>query len=294
MTTKIILTLALIIFVIGAVLAFSKLEHVMPKHLTRSTTTTVQEAPAVTAARESLLDTVTPNIANAQWSATQATTENTAVGNLSGHQRTTTITSPTASLTSPENVSQLTSLGFSVDNNIAADGPGSSQWGYQRQVNGQTQYLLYSYNTTPSNNAPNQPLSFDCPCQMTVTVFLSDPSASAQASPSPAAGGSGSTTLANPASVNCTQKGGTLSIQSLGNGSQYGLCEFEDNMACEEWAMYRGDCPVGGVKTTGFDNTAQMYCAWLGGQTLAVQNAQCTLPSGKVCPVSSLYQGTCS
>lgn len=105
---------------------------------------------------------------------------------------------------------------------------------------------------------------------------------------------SGSTSLANPASVNCTQKGGTLSIESLTNGAQYGLCHFSDDQACEEWALYYGNCPVGGVKTIGFTNKAQDYCAWLGGQTLAIKDAQCNLPNGKVCLDNDLYSGQCS
>ncbi len=102
-----------------------------------------------------------------------------------------------------------------------------------------------------------------------------------------------STGLANPASVNCAKVGGQTEIVNGPNG-QYGLCNFEDNMSCEEWALFRGDCPVGGVKTTGFDTKAQMYCAWVGGQTLAVPDAQCTLPNGKVCPDEALYNGECS
>lgn len=105
--------------------------------------------------------------------------------------------------------------------------------------------------------------------------------------PTPAA------TLANPASVNCEKKGGTTVIKTNGGGGQYGLCQFPDNMACEEWAMMRGDCPVGGIKTTGYDNIQQMYCAWAGGQTYAVENATCTLPGGKVCSDDSYYNGTC-
>jgi putative hemolysin len=102
------------------------------------------------------------------------------------------------------------------------------------------------------------------------------------------------TTLANPASVNCSKVGGTLLIKKLPNGNEYGLCDFGDNMQCEEWALFRGDCPVGGVKTTGFDSIDQKYCAWLGGKTFAVKNATCTLPNGKICDDSKLYNGTCN
>lgn len=104
---------------------------------------------------------------------------------------------------------------------------------------------------------------------------------------------SSKTQLANPASVNCEKQGGTLVMKKNGAGGEYGLCVFEDNMACEEWALFRGECPVGGVKTTGYDNVEQMYCAWLGGKTLAVENATCTLPSGKTCGTEAVFNGLC-
>ncbi len=99
--------------------------------------------------------------------------------------------------------------------------------------------------------------------------------------------------IANPASVNCQQKGGQLSIANKPDGSQYGLCYFLDNFACEEWAMFRGDCPVGGVKTTGYVTDAQKFCVWSGGQTSAVPNAVCTFKDGSTCSDSAFYAGTC-
>jgi len=99
--------------------------------------------------------------------------------------------------------------------------------------------------------------------------------------------------IANPASVNCQKVGGNLVIKTGPNGGQYGLCYFEDNRACEEWALLRGDCPVGGVKTTGFDTDAQSYCAWSGGKTLAVPNAVCTFTDGSTCLDDAFYNGTC-
>lgn len=99
--------------------------------------------------------------------------------------------------------------------------------------------------------------------------------------------------LANPASENCAKVGGTLKINKRGDGGEYGLCEFEDNMACEEWALFRGECPVGGVKTTGYDTVEQNYCAWSGGKTEADPNATCTLPNGNVCSDNDYYNGSC-
>jgi len=100
--------------------------------------------------------------------------------------------------------------------------------------------------------------------------------------------------LANPASVNCTKVGGNLVIQKRGDGGEYGLCYFEDNRACEEWALFRADCPVGGVKTTGFDTIDQKYCAWSGGQTFAVPNSVCTFKDGKKCFTLDFYNGKCN
>jgi len=116
------------------------------------------------------------------------------------------------------------------------------------------------------------------------------PSSQPETTVTPAANGS---TLANPASVNCGKQGGTTVIKKNGTGGEYGLCEFEDNMACEEWALLRGECPEGGRKTTGYDTIQQMYCAWLGGKTLAAPDAQCALPSNKTCSADAVYNGNC-
>lgn len=101
------------------------------------------------------------------------------------------------------------------------------------------------------------------------------------------------TQLANPASANCIKLGGTLSIQTRGDGGQYGVCEFGSGYACEEWALFRGDCPKTGIKTTGFDTPAQSYCALIGGRTLAVPDATCTFKDGSVCSDEALFNGLC-
>ncbi|MFA5124478.1 MAG: DUF333 domain-containing protein [Patescibacteria group bacterium] len=55
----------------------------------------------------------------------------------------------------------------------------------------------------------------------------------------------GNTGLANPASVNCQEKGGTLEIITDLEGNQSGLCKFPDDTQCEEWAFFRGECRPG-------------------------------------------------
>ena len=99
--------------------------------------------------------------------------------------------------------------------------------------------------------------------------------------------------MANPASLNCIKLGGNLVMNKSGNGGEYGLCYFEDNMACEEWALFRGECPIGGVKTTGFNTIDQKYCAWAGGKTTAVSKSICTFKDGSKCFTIDFYNGKC-
>lgn len=50
--------------------------------------------------------------------------------------------------------------------------------------------------------------------------------------------------IANPASTNCINLGGTLEIVEGANG-QYGLCHMNDGRVCEEWSLFRdGSCVV--------------------------------------------------
>jgi putative hemolysin len=109
------------------------------------------------------------------------------------------------------------------------------------------------------------------------------------------------TAIANPASVNCIKKGGILSIQKRGDGGEYGICIFEDNRQCEEWALFRGECPVGGRKITGYVTPAARYCAITGGSYKATDQSNtdkergtCTFNNGKSCDVWDYYSGRCS
>ncbi len=106
--------------------------------------------------------------------------------------------------------------------------------------------------------------------------------------------------MANPASVNCEKQGGKVQIEERADGGQYGVCYFEDNRQCEEWALLRGQCPVGGVKVTGYTTPAATYCAITGGTYTATGNSgqpneagTCALPGGTQCDVWSYYQGAC-
>lgn len=49
------------------------------------------------------------------------------------------------------------------------------------------------------------------------------------------------TQLANPASTNCVNKGGSLRIVDTAEG-QIGMCTLPSGKECEEWAYFREEC----------------------------------------------------
>lgn len=107
--------------------------------------------------------------------------------------------------------------------------------------------------------------------------------------------------MANPASVNCAEQGGRLVVEARGDGGQFGVCIFDDNRQCEEWALLRGNCPVGGLKVTGYITDAARYCAITGGEYTITskggaedEQGTCTFPDGSQCDVWSYYNGQCS
>jgi len=107
--------------------------------------------------------------------------------------------------------------------------------------------------------------------------------------------------IANPASTHCADVGGRLAVEKTPRGAEYGVCMFEDNRQCEEWALLRDECPAGGRKITGYATAAARYCAITGGRyeisaNSGAQDEQgtCTLPSGKVCAADAYLNGECT
>lgn len=100
--------------------------------------------------------------------------------------------------------------------------------------------------------------------------------------------------IANPASTNCIEKGGSIEIRKSKRG-EYGVCLFEDNRQCEEWAFLRGNCPVGGMKITGYENDAQVFCVITGGevQGLGTETPMCKRIDGTLCNAQVNLDGDC-
>ena len=133
------------------------------------------------------------------------------------------------------------------------------------------------------------------PALVVMALALGACSRDAEPPPASAAG------LANPASENCIAKGGQLRIETAGDGGQFGVCLFEDNRQCEEWALLRGECPVGGIRITGYVTPQARYCAIRGGDYVVTreqaattpEEGTCTLPGESTCDALALYEGRC-
>ena len=189
----------------------------------------------------------------------------------------------------------LVEQGWTADPMLAAGGPNAIDEGYRK--GDQICWAGAGWQADDSANCPkDQPVSACTvtPAQQNYTITLNCGVEASQE------GATGSAGMANPASVNCAKQGGTLKIEEHEDGGQYGICYFEDNRQCEEWALLRGDCPVGGVKVTGYVTPAATYCAITGGTYAATGNSgqadeqgACTFKDGAQCDAWDYYNGKC-
>lgn len=83
---------------------------------------------------------------------------------------------------------------------------------------------------------------------------------------------------ANPASENCMAQGGKHTLERA-PGGEMGVCLFEDNRQCEEWALLRGQCPKGGIRVAGYTTTEERHCAIRGGQLK--RDGECEMPASR-------------
>lgn len=75
---------------------------------------------------------------------------------------------------------------------------------------------------------------------LTLAVALSACAATPPSSPLPK---SGAALTVNPASMNCLQNHGTLQTVQTPQGEQT-YCLLPGGKRCEEWDMFRGNCPT--------------------------------------------------
>ncbi len=102
--------------------------------------------------------------------------------------------------------------------------------------------------------------------------------------------------LPNMAASYCEENGWTSKIATKTDGSQYGICYFEDNRQCEEWAFYRWECPYGWRKITGYIWEYAKYCAITGNEFINKWQDKagndiwdCKLSSGDVVDAIEFY-----
>lgn len=97
--------------------------------------------------------------------------------------------------------------------------------------------------------------------------------------------------LSNPASEFCLEKGGIWKTWNNSVGEK-GICYFSEVRQCEEWAMFRGECPIGGADLSAhLNNKANQYCLMVGGHIVGSED--CSLPNGTICNILELYRGIC-
>jgi hypothetical protein len=147
----------------------------------------------------------------------------------------------------------------------------------------------------------NQTLATATLCAIALAACAAPPAPPPRTQPQATSASAPVGELPNPASQNCVDKGGTLTIEKRGDGGEFGVCTFEDNLQCEEWAMMRGECPVGGIKVTGFVTPAGRYCAITGDEYKVTsasndpnEQGTCTFKNGKTCDATDYFDGTCT
>jgi putative hemolysin len=80
----------------------------------------------------------------------------------------------------------------------------------------------------------------------------------------------------------CGTQAGTRTVER-GPFGEIGVCVFEGNRQCEEWALLLGRCPRGGIPVGGYATTSERHCAIRGGRM--------TIPGCALSPVG-LYETT--
>ena len=136
---------------------------------TQQTTTIVSPSPATEVSPVfNMLSTWLPT---ATWSAPTKTSDNSTYGQLTGTLAKGEVKGPNPQISRNfENADYLKNLGYVEDINLAADGPGASNWGYKRVVNGKTEIIQFGYSTNRLLGPENNSAPF-----ANVSVFVSDP-----------------------------------------------------------------------------------------------------------------------
>ncbi len=121
------------------------------------------------------LNKIISNASQYNWLNPYSISKKTPYGFLEGREVTAQTMSDTPYVSNFEDKARLTSEGFQEDINLNADGPGGSTWGYIKKNEDKSQIIILLYTVTPSSSNSNEPLQFDCPCSIVLSVFVSNP-----------------------------------------------------------------------------------------------------------------------
>jgi putative hemolysin len=102
---------------------------------------------------------------------------------------------------------------------------------------------------------------------------------------------------ANQAWSYCQDQGGEPALAIRPDRTEYGLCLFGTDRQCEEWAMLKGKCPVGGIDITQYSHPADVYCVVTGNQIapslVPGRSGECVV-GGERCDAEAFYEtGQC-
>ena len=67
--------------------------------------------------------------------------------------------------------------------------------------------------------------------------------------------------MTNPASTYCNENGGQSVIRTASDGSQSGVCVFENGNECDEWLFYKGECDASSIPVPGTEKAIQEILA---------------------------------
>jgi len=131
----------------------------------------IQEAPKPD---EEIFSQVDEWVLEVVWEKPKAAEKQVYYGIVDGYERTGKIVNREGYIEHFENIDLLNSLGFSEDLNLSADGPGSSLWGYKKNIGQELQIVTLSYDNEDMHQSSDGPLVADCPCTLNLSVFVSN------------------------------------------------------------------------------------------------------------------------
>lgn len=139
----------------------------LPSKPTESTTKSTTEYEVFTEAQKWVPEVV--------WSKPKAATQQTYYGTVKGTEITGKMVNREGYIEHPEDPTTLKAMGFSEDLNLSADGPGSSSWGYIKNIGDMQEIIVLSYKNEDMHASSEGPLEAECPCTLLLTIFQSEP-----------------------------------------------------------------------------------------------------------------------